>query len=432
MERRVVLKAGAAALAAGAAAACGVGRDDSGTWGGHTSLRYAFWGDNIRLKTYSKGFDAFHKRHDTITVVPEFADYGPSQERMTTMIAAHDLPDVFWIASPQVRTYEKNKLFHRLDGIPTLRLDAFTPDQVESFKLGGVLNTIPLGTYVSAFRYNETFAKQDGIAFPDGDSPDWSWDGLAELLIDYSRHNTHGRKALPYRSDIDLPFESWLRQHGEQLWTEDGRIGFTVEGLGSWFEWWEKLRRAGATLSMSEQEGMAFEWPTVGSRVLANFGDSNHIVDEGKMFPKYRFRLRPAPVAAGSPAHHKFQYWPRMTISGEIDHSLLNAAGRVVDFNVNSVSMALSTGLSMGAPANREVVAAYRPHATHDEAEMLDLVAADQASHAMGRRYEAPPGANTWRDTMTQVAGDIALGSKSPKDGAREMISRIRADLERG
>ncbi|MEW2545348.1 extracellular solute-binding protein [Streptomyces sp. NPDC047002] len=432
MERRVLLKAGAAALAGGLAAACGVGRDDSGTWDGHTSLRYAFWGDNIRLKTYTRGFDAFSAAHRTIGVVPEFASYAPAQERMTTMIAAHDLPDVFWIASPQVGTYGKNKLYHRLDGIPTLRLTDYTPGQLESFRLGGALDTLPLGTYVSAFRFNEDFARQDGIDFPEGDSPGWTWDKLAELLVDYSRHNTHGRKALPYRSDIDLPFESWLRQHGEQLWTEDGRIGFTEDGLASWFEWWEKLRRAGAALSMSEQEGMAFDWPTVGGKVLANFGDSNHIVDEAKMFPQYRFRLRPAPVAPGAAAHHKFLYWPRMAISGEIDRSLLHAAGLLLDFNVNNAVMPLRTGLSMGAPANRAVVAAYRPHATRDETEMLDLVAADEASPQLGGRFEAPPGANTWRDTMTQVGGDIALGSTSPKDGAREMISRVRADLERG
>lgn len=431
MDRRAVLRAGAAGLAAAAAAGCGVGEDDSGTWGGRTRLRYGFWGDNIRLKTYSRGFHAFSERHRKVSVSPEFADYGPFQERMTTMIAAHDVPDIFWIASPQVFTYDKNHLFHTLDRIPTLHLDDYSAEELESFRLDGVLNTIPLGIYVSAVRYNQDFAEQDGVTFPDGNSPEWTWDRLAELLIDYARHNTHGRKALPYRSDIDLPFESWLRQHGEQLWTRDGHIGFTTDGLASWFDWWERLRKAGAAMSMSEQEGMAFDWATVGSKVLVNLGDSNHIVDEGKIFPQYRFRLRPAPVAEGAPPHHKFQYYPRLTMSHDIDKDSVEGAGSLIDFNVNNVAMPRATGLSMGAPPNRRVVAAYRPHATRDEREMLDLVAADQASPAMGRRYEAPAGANSWRDTMTEIAGDIALGRTSTTDGAREMISRIRTALER-
>lgn len=431
MHRRALLKAGAAGLATAAAAGCGVGRDDSGTWDGHTSLRYGFWGDNIRLKTYSKGFDAFSRRHPTIRVAPEFADYGPAQERMTTMIAAHDVPDVFWIASPQVLTYEKNDLFRRLDDIPTLHLDDYTDDEVDSFRLNGVLNTIPLGIYVPAIRYNQDFAEADGVTFPAGDSTDWNWDRLAELLIDYSRHNAHGRKGLPYRSDLDLLFEAWARQRGEQLWTRDGRIGYSHDGLASWFDWWERLRKAGATLTMSEQEGMAFEWATVGSKVLANVGNSNHIVDEGKMFPQYRFRLRPSPIAPDTAPHHKYLYYPRMAISQDIDKAGVRAAGRLLDFNVNDAAMPRTVGLSMGAPANRKVVAAYRPDATRDEAEMLDLVEADRDSPALGRRYEAPAGANTWRDTMTAVAGDIALGRTSTTDGAREMISRISADLER-
>ncbi|GHJ36605.1 ABC transporter substrate-binding protein [Streptomyces sp. TS71-3] len=431
MDRRALLKAGAAGLVTATAAACGVGRDDSGTWNGHTSLRYGFWGDNIRLKTYSRGFDAYARGHGTVTVVPEFADYTASQERMTTMIAAHDVPDVFWIASPQVLTYEKNDLFHPLDEIPTLHLDDYSKEQLDSFRLNGALNTIPLGVYVSAIRYNEDFARQDGVTFPDGEGPGWTWDKLAELLIDYTRHNGHGRKGLPYRSDIDLVFESWLRQRGEQLWTRDGRIGFTEDGLASWFDWWERLRKAGATLTMSEQEGMAFDWATVGGKVLVNVGDSNHIVDEGKMFPQYRFRQRPAPVAPGAAPHHKFQYYPRLTISREIDRASLKAAGSLIDFNVNNVAMPRATGLSMGAPPNRRVVEAYRPHATRDELEMLNLVRGDQESPAMGTRYEAPAGSNTWRDTMTEIAGNIALGSTSTTAGAREMIDRIHQDLER-
>ncbi|MCI2419575.1 ABC transporter substrate-binding protein [Saccharopolyspora sp. K220] len=414
----------AAGLSSVAMAGCG---SDSAS--GELALRYGGWGDNIRQRNYTEALKQFSQAHPDILVQPEFAEYNAFQERMTTQIAAREVPDIFWIASPQVLTYHKSKLYRKLDDIPTLDLSAYAPQEVESFKIGGELNTMPFGVFVPVVRYNETFADQDGVTIPT-EGPGWTWDALAQLLLDYSKNNAAKRKGLPYTPHGDLPFEAWLRQRGEQLWTEDGRLGWTVDGLASWLDWWEKLRQGGATLSISEQEGMDPDWELVGDKVLLNFGNSNHIIDEATMFPDYTFRLRPAPTAPGAASGHKFLYFPRMAIYRGIDDEKVEAAGRMINYNTNDIAMLRTVGMTMGAPVNPKIAQEVLPNANPNEKEMLAVVQSDRAVERKPR-YEAPPGSSTWRTAMSRVCEGIALGRTNVTDGAKTLIDEINAGIER-
>lgn len=430
MDRRGFLKL---ALATSASATAVVGCSGSGGGpsgdGGNVTLRYAWWGNSIRQQNYTKALKQFSTANPAITIEPEFADYTAFQERMTTQIAARDVPDIFWIASPQVMTYHKSKLYRKLDEVPTLTWDDYPKDELETFKLAGQLNTLPFAIFTPVIRYNETVAKADGVTIP-AEGAGWTWDSLAELLVAYSKNNPGKRKGTPYAPDHDLTFEAWLRQRGEQLWTEDGQAGFTADGLGSWLDWWEKLRKAGAALSLSEQEGMGPDWAQVGKKVLVNFGNSNHIIDDAKMFPKEKFRLRPAPVAATAEQGHKYLYFPRMAIYQRIDDANLEAAGKVLDYNVNNPEMLKTVRLTMGAPTNPKVAAQAKAFASPDEKEMLAIVEKERAAERKPR-YEAPPGSSTWRTTMSRICEEIALGKTTVPDGAKKLLDDVNAGIKR-
>lgn len=433
LDRRGFLKLAlgttAASLSVAAVAGCGGSGGGGGASGGKTTLRYAWWGNNIRQQNYTKALEQFTAANGDIGIEPEFADYTAFQERMTTQIAARDVPEIFWIASPQVMTYHKSKLYRKLDDVPTLHWDDYSKEDLETFKLGGELNTVPFGIFVPVIRYNETVAKADQVTLP-ADGAGWNWDALSELLVSYSKNNPGKRKGTPYAPDHDLTFEAWLRQRGEQLWTEDGQVGFTADGLGSWLEWWEKLRKAGAALSLSEQEGMGPDWAQVGKKVLVNFGNSNHIIDDAKMFPQEKFRLRTMPADATAVAGHKYLYFPRMAIYQRIEDDKLEAAGKVLDYNVNNAEMLKTVRLTMGAPTNPKVAEQAVAFASADEKEMLAVVATDRAAQRKPR-FEAPPGSSTWRTTMARICEEIALGKRGVADGSQKMIEEIAAGIKR-
>ncbi|MFI7612670.1 ABC transporter substrate-binding protein [Nonomuraea terrae] len=426
VDRRGFLKLALAGAAAVGLAGCGGG---DGAAGGATSLRYAWWGNNVRQQNYTKALKEFSAKNPDIQVEPEFAEYEAFQERMTTQMAARDVADIFWIASAQVMTYARNNLYRDLQGIPTLDLSAYDSAALESFKLDGKLNTMPFGIFVPVIRWNQSFAEEDGVELPSGEG-EWTWDAWAELLVDYTKDNPKGRKGSPYEADADLPFEAWLRQRGEQLWTQDGRIGFTVDGVSSWFDWWEKLLKAGAVLTLSEQEGMSPDWTLVGEKVLGKVANSNHIIDDAKMFPDHTFAERAVPIAPGAQAGHKFLYYPRMAIYQGIDADKVEAAGKLIDYNTNTVEMLKVVGLTMGAPVNPEVLKQAYDFASADETEMLKVVQADQEAERRPR-YEAPPGTNTWRTAMARVAEEIALGRTTVPAGSARFIEEVQAGIDR-
>ena len=427
MDRRTLLKL-AAAGAFGASALSSAVRHVAAQ--DVTTIRYGWWGGTARQQSYTAAFEAFEAENPDIKIEKEFAEYDAFQERMTTQIAAGDVPDIFWIASPQVLTYYKNDLFRRLDDIETFDLSDFDEATLETIRIDGQLNTIPNGVFVPVVRYNETFAQEDGVELPTVESGNWTWDGLAAFLTDYANNNSSGRKAITYDANADLPFEAWCRQRGEQLWTEDGNVGFSEETLAGWFDWWENLRKAGAALSLSEQEGPSKDWQLVGDKVLVTFQNSNHIIDDAKAFPDYTFKMRPMPILDGAEDGHKYLYFPRQTIYQGIDESKVAAAGRIINHIINNAEFLRTTGLTIGAPINPRVREEVRTFASPNELHMLDIVDAETAA-TRRPRYEAPAGSNNWRTVMARVIEEVALERTSPGDAAKRMIDEVSMEIER-
>jgi ABC-type glycerol-3-phosphate transport system substrate-binding protein len=394
------------------------------------TIRYGWWGGTARQQSYTAALEKFEAANPNIKIEKEFADYEGFQERMTTQMAAGDVPDIFWVASPQVLTYERAGLFRQLDDIATLDLSDLDEGILETIRLNGVLNTMPNGIFTPVVRYNETFAEEDGVEFPSQEDGQWTWEKFAEFLIDYNENNASGRRGITYDATADLPFEGWCRQHGEELWSQDGSIGWTMETLVAWFEWWENLRQAGAALSVSEQEGVSKDWQLSGDKVLATFQNSNHIVDDAKAFPDFTFRMREIPVMDGAAEEHKFLYYPRMAIYSGIDEAQVEAAGSIVNYIINDVEFVQTTGLTMGAPINPRIRAEAQEFATDAEMEMLNIVEAEAAAPSKPR-YEAPAGSNNWRTVMTRTAEEIALEQSSIEDACQRMMDEIAQEIER-
>ncbi|PRX96619.1 ABC transporter substrate-binding protein [Allonocardiopsis opalescens] len=421
-DRRAFLAlAGMSALGASALlSGCGGGS------GSGIALRYAWWGNTVRQQNYERALQQFQEANPGITVDPEFAEYTAFQERMTTQMAARNVADIFWIASPQVMTYQAAGLYRPLSDIPTLDLSDYSEADIAAFSLNGELLTMPHGVFVPVVRYNETFLEEDGAELP---GEDWNWDQLSEFLIDYAANAPEGRTGASYTPDQDMAFEAWLRQRGQDLWTAEGTVGFDAEALGDWFEWWRVLLDRGAVLSLGEQEGMQPDFADIGERVLVNFGSSNHIIDEAAMFPDWRYRLRSVPVAPDAADGHRFTYYPRLAVYQGIDDEKLEAAGRLIDYNVNNADFLRTVGLTMGAPPNPRLLQEAYDFASEDETEMLAVVEADRAEEQRPR-YEAPPGTGTWREALSRASETIALGDSSVSAVAESLIAEIQAGID--
>lgn len=412
---------GALSIAAMTLAGCG----PSGSGGGRDgSVRFAWWGGSDRQRAYLDALDAFTAEHPDIKVAPEFGDYTAYQERMTTQMAARDVPDVFWIPSAAVLTYRDAGLYRDLEGVDGLDLSGFDAAQVDSFRLGGTLDTLPKSVFSPVVRYNATFAEEDGVTLPD----DLSWDSLAELLIDYAKDNPSGRTGTSYGAYHDMPFESFLRQRGEDLWTEDGRLGATVDGVAAWIDWWERLRTAGATTTLSQQDGIEPSWAQVGDKVLLTFANSNHIVDEAQAFPDYEFDQRDVPAGQDAAAGYHFTYYSRFAMYSGVPDDRVESAATLMSYNLNSPDLLGLVGLSAGAPPNINLLDAYEPDATPDEQKVI-AITREIAQTEQRPRYEAPAGSGSWRELMIRELEEVTLGQKTVPDAAAAFVEAVEGEI---
>lgn len=426
MSRRTFFTMTGAAVGGGVLAGCsgvagsGGGSEASGT------VSYAFWGNNVREQNYRDAFEEMADELPDIALDVQFADYNAYRERMTTQMAARSVPDIFWVPSPDVLTYQENGLFRQVDDIESLDLSDFDAADIESFKLGGELNTVPFGIHIPVLRFNRTFADEDGVEIPD----QWTWDELTEFCLDYTENNSQGRRALSYRADHDLSVQHWLRQHGEQLWTEDGKLGFSAETMIGWIEWWENLREAGATTSISEQDGIEPSWEDIGDKTLLHFGNANHVIDDAAMFPDLEFGLKHPPLAPDAVEGYQFLYTPRMGVYSGISDDSVESAGHVLSYVINSVDMLREVGFTMGTPINPRVAEEYREFATPLELEMIDLGEEDRSADR-APFYESPPGSSEWRVTLRRVLEGVIDSSVSIPDAVEQMMGEVEDSIER-
>lgn len=424
-RRNFLTYAGVGALSVGAFALAGCSIGGSGT-PGSTTVRFAWWGGADRQKAYLAGLDSFGQQFENITVEPEFGDYNAFQERMTTQMAARDVPEVFWIPSPAVLTYRDAGIYRDLEDIGTLDLSAFSEAEVDSFRLDGKLDTLPKSMFSPVLRYNTTFMEEDGVALPEN----LTWEALSEFLIDYSKDNANGRKGTTYGPYHDMPFESFVRQRGEDLWTQDGRLGASADTVAEWIDWWETLRKAGATTTVSEQDGIEASWSLTGDKVLTSFANSNHIVDEALAFPDYVFDQRDIPAFADAASGYHFVYYSRFAMYAGTEDESVDAAGELMSFNLNSLELLELVGLSAGAPPNTALLDQYEPKASDDEKKVI-AITREIAETDRRDRFEAPAGSGNWRTMMVRELEAVTLGDRSASDAAANFVDAVTNDIEK-
>ncbi len=62
----------------------------------------------------------------------------------------------------------------------------------------------------------------------------------------WNSRKASGKGGGPYAARYNYVFDAWLRQRGKSLFAKESvGLGFTVDDAKEWFDYWEKLRKAG-------------------------------------------------------------------------------------------------------------------------------------------------------------------------------------------
>ena len=212
-----------------------------------TTIRFSWWGGQLRNEKTDKILQLFEKDNPGIHVTREASDWQPHWDKLTIQAVAGNQPCTIQMQTRWLATYAKPDILMPLDdllaagkldvrGIEKSVIDSGRGDD-------GKLYMIPSGVFYFALLFNKTMLDDAGMAQPDFN---WTWSDFAKFIKEIAPKLPKGVIPTHNMGRETDAFVDWIQTKGYKVW--DGRkIGFPDSVTTEWFKFWEDLRKAGVT-----------------------------------------------------------------------------------------------------------------------------------------------------------------------------------------
>lgn len=230
--RRTLLGLGGL-VAIGAAAGC----SKSNSGGSGSAMTAIWWGDASVAKETNDVIAIYDKEAAPNSVKGQFLAYDDYFDKLATLAAAKNLPDLMAFNGDNLPKYAANGL---LMDIGDVNLGDYDRSGLTTGKYKGKLYGVNFATEYVIMMYNQKLAQGTGVAIPADGS---SWDDWATYFADLQTKLPTGVYAADDLSGNENVFLSWLIGRGaEGIWAANGGIGFDAEDAQTWFQYWADLR----------------------------------------------------------------------------------------------------------------------------------------------------------------------------------------------
>ncbi|NGO13239.1 extracellular solute-binding protein [Streptomyces sp. HC44] len=421
VERRTILKAGGASLAAlglgTTATACGGG---SGAGDGTVTIRYAWWGAEDRAKRINESIKLFEKKYPKIKVKTDFQQYLDFWKKFNTQASGGNPPDVFQNAIGFLRKYDaKNVLLDLSEQVKAgnLSMDGFRAGLEKFGEIDGKLLGVPVGSNSLALVIDKPVYTKAGVTPKQG----WTWDdfdaAMKKIRDKAGRAGDSGMYGVMYLYDL------YLRQNGKTFFTEDG-LGFTEADLKDWWTKAEKGVKSGLYADPKKVVQIKPKSAVAGELAGGEFTWDNFTVrytSEGKS----EYGLAPIPTTDGKKTG---QYLGSLMLSASKRTQHPKEVAQFIDFMVHDPEVAKIMGYDRGVPATQAQYDAYKPTdpvnkeiAAYEES----LVAADVLEPITPH----PNGADICESAFLRIAEELGLGKRSVDDAVKQFFTESKTAL---
>ncbi len=401
---------------------CG-GATSSGS--GSETLQLSFWGDASRNKLTRNAITLFQQAHPNITIHSWFANVNDYFNKLNTQIAGGTTPDLIQMDMAYVAQYVNEHILLDLSDLisnKTIDLSDFDQGQIASSEDNGKLYGISLGGNYESMFYDTQFVQQAGVGNPPAT---WTWDDFATYTGKISKALASQKifGTGDYSGAIDV-FEIWVRQQGHELYTPDGKVGFTAQDATSWFNYWSELRKAGACASAEIQASVTGSGP---SSTLLVQGKAAFAIAHSNQYHgfqtlsqhKYAFQMVPNGPQPG--LYEK----PSMLMSIAARSKYADDAARFINFIITDPKGVKAIGLDRGIPGSARARATLEASATPEDKAVLDF-ANQVASSGLTRPKKIldPPAAGKLQTALQDVAQAVSFGKQTPAEGGNALYQQ--------
>lgn len=428
---RVLRALAAVAIASAllAASACGGDSGGGAKADGEVTLRFNWWGSDTRHKITQEVIDAFQKDHPKIKIKGEYGEWSGYWDKLATTVAANDAPDVIQMDEKYLREYADRGALLDLKKADGLDTGKFEPDTLGAGEFDGGLYGLNAGINAFTIVANPALFKAAGVALPDDKT--WTWEQYGQLAAQIStKLNGKGWGTAAYGTN-DASLNMWARQHGQSLFTKDGKIGVTPEGLTQFWTDLLKLQESKATPPAEftaqdinaplDQGGLA-----TGKLAMA-YGWSNQLNALSKASGQDLKLLR-LPSVTGKASENGAYYKGSMfwSISSRSKHP--KEAAEFVSYLANSPAAGNLLLAERGVPPNTEIRAAVTTKLKPADAASAAFI--QEIGKELGEPSPAPPvGGGQVEKMIQRYTTEVLFGRQKPDQAAKAFIDELNKEL---
>ncbi|TDO43187.1 multiple sugar transport system substrate-binding protein [Kribbella sp. VKM Ac-2527] len=414
-----------------AASACGGDSGgDSGSANGEVTLRFTWWGGDTRTKLTQQAIDAYQKDHPNVKIKGEFGEWSGYWDKLATTVAANDAPDIIQMDEKYLREYADRGALLDLKKAEGLDTGKFENDTLSAGEFDGGLYGLNAGINSFAIVANPAVFKAAGVALPDDTT--WTWDDYNRIAAELSTKLNGKGWGTGAPGTNEAALNLWARQHGESLWTPDGKLGVSPGQVTAFYQNLLKLRDAKAIPSaefVSQDMNAALDQGAMATGKLAmSWMWSNQLNAMSKAAGQELKLLRVPSVEGKASANGSYykgsMFW---SISSRSKHQ--KEAAEFVNYLANSTAAGSILLAERGVPPNTEIRAAVTPKLAPADAASAKFI--QDIGKELGNPSPAPPvGGGQVEKIIQRYTTEVLFGRQTPDKAAQGFIDEVNGELK--